>query len=112
VDHNEDKRRHARFDLGAFATLTPLSCEDMSALYLYADNISCAGAYFRTNFVFPLGTRLKVRVFLASRITADGCSRDSGCPGIARITTEGYVSRVDDDGMAVAFCGKHDITSV
>ena len=97
----KEKRELQRFTMELTVRISP-NANGNEIVFLKTFNISSQGAFIATAEPFPVGTRLKMDIFLLSRTD----------PKDDIIQTAGEVVRTGATGMAVRFDEKYKILPV
>jgi hypothetical protein len=108
-ENSVEERRHLeRFPLKATAVIETAVENEEKVLELYTRDISSSGAFFSTQSALPPGASVRITLFLLIA----GLKQLYGHPGKIKITTDGTVVRSNNDGMAVVFDQRYQMSAV
>lgn len=100
----EDRRKIERFGIHAPARVeTALQSGDCRTFSLMTRDLSSSGAFVSTQE--PLGEGVKVKLEL--QLTLRSLQRFAGAGERAKVLVRGTIVRSDENGMAIAFQGRH-----
>ncbi len=104
----EERRKLERFELKAPTTVrVPLDGGRLQKFDLVTRDVSSAGAFVFSPQQIPEGTRVRIEFF----IPLDTLKNVVGEQGRARVRVKGKVVRVDEDGVAICFDSRYNITA-
>jgi len=103
---NSERRIVERFDLEIPAKLRIMAADKaVDELDLRTENISCGGAFFRTQTPFPEGTDVRIDLIL----NLDRIKTLKTRVGNVHIELTGTVNRSEEFGMSVCFRPEYSI---
>lgn len=100
-----ENRKMKRFKIAIPALIEEFNGGSSDEISLVSRDISAHGAFFLSPLSFPVGTGVKVKLFLLQGAATDR-------PGFrAEVNLRGSVIRIDEEGVAVQFEKKYEIFS-
>ncbi|MEO5378282.1 MAG: hypothetical protein H7832_10955 [Magnetococcus sp. DMHC-6] len=100
----KEQRQIERFPLELKSQISFLGEEKQEVMMLLTKDVCSGGAFFKTKYTLPLGTKVEIELLLSSVTFKKRQSKEN-----TLIKLSGLVHRIDENGMAILFEKEYNI---